>query len=98
MTRRDDYRTRLQSMDPYAWDDYLIAESALPGPRANLELAQAAADVGDEAQFAGWLNLGLEAAPEDSATLFLPVCGAIGVGRIVSEGREGADSAASTRH
>jgi hypothetical protein len=88
MTRVDDYRAYLRSLDRRSWDDYLVAGSALPGPRANLELAQAAADVGEESQFSRWLALGLDEAPEDSARLFLPICGAIGFGRLVAEGRD----------
>jgi hypothetical protein len=87
MTRIGDYRAHLQSLDPSSWDDYLVTESALPGPRANLELAQAAADTGEEAQFSRWLELGPDQAPQDSARLFLPICGAIGLGRLIAEGR-----------
>ena len=36
-----------------AWRDYLIEHSGLPGPRGNLELAQAVALEGNEAMFAG---------------------------------------------
>jgi hypothetical protein len=87
MTRRDDYRIHLQRLDSAGWEDYLVAESALPGPRANLELAEAVADLAEEAQLREWLNLGPDAAPDDSARLFLPICGAIGLGRLVAEGR-----------
>jgi hypothetical protein len=89
VTRQDKYRAHLQALERSEWDTYLLAESALPGSRANLELAQATADVGDEAQLQRWLDLGPEAAPEDSATLFLPMCGAIGLGRILAEGKTG---------
>jgi hypothetical protein len=88
MSRIDGYQAHLRSLDPSSWDDYLVAQSALPGPRANLELAQAAADTGEETQFSRWLELGADQAPEDSARLFLPMCGVIGLGRLVAEGRE----------
>jgi hypothetical protein len=87
MTRRDEYRAHLQALDRDQWQTCLVAESALPGPRANLELAEAAADLAEEAQLLEWLNLGPDAAPESSASVFLPVCGAIGLGRLVAEGR-----------
>lgn len=43
MSKIADYREQLKSMD--YWDDYLIKESRPPGPRANLELAYAVADL-----------------------------------------------------
>ena len=59
-------------------DAYLRTRSGLPGPRANLELAHAAADLGDERTFRRWLASGDE---------FLATCGAIGVGRLIADGR-----------
>jgi hypothetical protein len=61
------------------WDTHLRKHSGLPGARANLELAEAAADVGDEPVFRRWLGSGDE---------YLPLCGAIGIGRLVAEGRD----------
>ncbi|MBI5231536.1 MAG: hypothetical protein HY876_05145, partial [Coriobacteriales bacterium] len=46
-----------------SWREYLLANSGLPGPRGNLELAAAVADVGDEAFF---LEL-LDENPPDAA-------------------------------
>ena len=40
------YTEKLRSLKD--WDSYLQEESGLPGPRGNLELAQAFADLGDE--------------------------------------------------
>lgn len=37
MSKADDYRRKLQTLD--SWDAYLLQESGLPGPRGNLELA-----------------------------------------------------------
>jgi hypothetical protein len=59
---------------------YLLAHSGLPGPRANLELAQAAADRTDEATLRRWLT---------DVREYLALCGAIGVGRLVAEGHAG---------
>ncbi len=47
MSKRDDYRQTLRGLDD--WEPYLLAESGLPGPRGNIELAQAVAERGDEA-------------------------------------------------
>ena len=45
MSKRNEYRQTLRGLDD--WDPYLLAESGLPGPRGNIELAQAVADEGD---------------------------------------------------
>jgi hypothetical protein len=65
-------------MRPDQWDGYLRTSSGLPGPRANLELAQAAADLGEERAFRRWL------ASDDE---YLALCGAIGIGRLIAQGR-----------
>ena len=46
MTKIEEYREILRSLDN--WDAYLLEQSGLPGPRSNLELAQAAAEVAAE--------------------------------------------------
>lgn len=84
MSRIDQYRAHLQQLCD--WEFYLLAESRLPGPRANLELAQAVADEGDESQFRRWLALDAAAAPVNTPGEFLPVCGAMGLGRLLAEG------------
>lgn len=68
------------------WDDYLLAHSGLPGTRANLELVQAVADLGDRARFEGWLALTPDHAPTNAPPVFLVVCGVVGLGRLVAEG------------
>ena len=69
------------------WDDLLLKESGLPGPRANLELVQAAADLGTAEQFRRWLALGPESTPAKTALEFLPLCGVVGLGRLLAEGQ-----------
>ncbi len=54
------------------------ASSGLPGPRANLELAQAVADLGDLALFERFAG---------SADEYLALCGCAGLGRLAAEGR-----------
>ncbi len=84
MAKCDAYRQALRGLAD--WDGYLLKESGLPGPRANLELVQAAADLGTPEQFRGWLALGPAATPPKTALEFLPVCGAVGLGRLLAEG------------
>ena len=64
--------------------------SGLPGPRANLELVAAAADVVPEARLRQWASLGPTDAPAGTATEFLPVCGAVGLGRLMVESADDA--------
>lgn len=74
--------------------DYLCAHSALPGPRGNLELAYAWADVCGQAEPAlaerlrlacqQWLALSAEQAPVNDPAEFLPFCGALGLGALAA--------------
>jgi hypothetical protein len=68
VTRVDDYRATLRDLED--WAPYLIAESRLPGPRANLELAHAAALEGDPRQLATL---------RESDHEFLVMCGVMGL-------------------
>lgn len=86
MTRKvEEYRDQLRSR-PRPWDAFLLEESRLPGPRANLELVHAAAEEGDRDQFLAMLEHSPEQAPTGSREEFLPVCGAVGLGRCIAEG------------
>jgi hypothetical protein len=85
MGKTDDYRSVLRRLDD--WDQYLLDESRLPGPRANLELAHAVAEEGDLERFRRCLAYGPDEAPYGSTLEFLPVCGVIGLGRVLSEGQ-----------
>jgi hypothetical protein len=87
MSKTKRYREILSTPDE--WDAFLLAESGLPGPRANLELVQAVADVGDEARFRRYLAFDAVQAPTNSAAEFLPVCGVVGLGRLLAEGHTG---------
>jgi hypothetical protein len=83
MTSGDDYVDQLRrARDPIA---FLRKHSNLPGPRANLELAQAAADVADEPALRRWIAVGSGNAPTDE---FLVLCGVIGLGKLVAEGKK----------
>jgi hypothetical protein len=82
MTKHDDYVSELGLMSEKI--TFLRQHSGLPGPRGNLELVQAAADVGREPEFREWIAAGCGDEPTDE---FLVVCGVVGLGRLVVEGR-----------
>ena len=86
MTKLETYRAALRDLPAADWEPYLLAHSNLPGPRGNLELAQAAAEVGDEAQFRRWAGLGPVVAPENMPACFLAFCGVVGLGAMMARG------------
>jgi hypothetical protein len=51
MSKIEEYRASLSRLDAAAWPAYLTEHSGLPGPRGNIELGQAVADVGEPATF-----------------------------------------------
>lgn len=69
------------------WDTYLMQESGLPGPRGNLELIQAVAEIGDEERFLHLISFTPEKAPVNSQQEFLSACGTVGLGRLITEGK-----------
>ena len=85
MKKVDNYRDILSKLDH--WDNYLRAESNLPGPRGNLELAHAAADLGDRERFEYFLTFDPLRAPVNSPDEFLAFCGVEGLGRLIAEGQ-----------
>ena len=85
MSKTDSYREILHGTED--WDAYLRQESGLPGPRGNIELAQAVAAEGQESQFQHWLALDADQAPTNSPAEFLPFCGVLGLGRLTAEGK-----------
>lgn len=84
MNKVDHYRSCLQKLD--SWDDYLLQESGLPGPRGNLELARAAVLEGSRADFNRWLTYTPDIAPTNNPGEFLAFCGTFGMGKLVCEG------------
>jgi hypothetical protein len=84
MTKADVYRAKLRALDD--WDAYLLKESGLPGPRGNLELAQAVADEGTRQLFRRYLTYTADEAPVNSPYEFLSFCGVVGLGRLLAEG------------
>jgi hypothetical protein len=84
MGKVEDYRRQLNGMD--AWDEYLKNESRLPGPRANLELAYAAAWEGTVQRLLGYASLDEAQAPENTPECFLAICGVLGIGVLAARG------------
>ncbi|CAN7519633.1 HEAT repeat domain-containing protein [Arthrobacter sp. LjRoot14] len=76
MTKRSDYRAVLESLPADQWVAYLNQESGLPGPRGNIELAEAFADVADPV---------LIRRCAESQDEYLATCGAVGFGRLLAE-------------
>jgi len=78
------YCRKLANLD--VWEPYLLRESGLPGPRGNLELAQAVATTGTLQQFQVLLLNGPDQAPYGTSNEFLAVCGVVGLGAVAARG------------
>jgi hypothetical protein len=81
----DFYVEKLRSLKD--WDTFLLAESGLPGPRGNLELAQAFAEIGDEKLIQKYISINPSDAPGNSAEVFLTFCGVVGLGTLINRGK-----------
>lgn len=79
MSKIDDYSHALKKLND--WIPFLKKESGLPGPRGNLELAHAVAQVGNKKQFEQLLSLEAE---ENTPEVFLVFCGVLGLGRLAA--------------
>jgi hypothetical protein len=84
MSKVDEYRRTLRDLK--AWRPYLLAESGLPGPRGNLELAKAAALEIDPSQIDAFLSIPIGQAPENTSQVFLVFCAVLGLGRLIAAG------------
>lgn len=88
MSKTEEHARTLAGLaDP---EPYLLEHSGLPGPRGNIELAQAAADVRSATELRQWAALDAGAAPTGTADEFLSFCGVVGLGRLLAEGDAGA--------
>ncbi len=85
MTARTAHLTALHALAPSRWPSYFTAHSGLPGPRANLELAQAVAEIADAAALRSF------AGSDDE---FTALCGVIGLGRLLAAAPEASGEAA----
>jgi HEAT repeat protein len=84
MGKTEYYRKTLRTLADL--DRFLLQESGLPGPRANLELVNVVADEGTEAQFKHFLTFDQMRAPRNSQQEFLAVCGVVGMGQLLTQG------------
>ncbi len=84
MSKIELYRQKLRELAD--WDDYLLQESGLPGPRGNIELAQVVAEEGQQELFERYLTYTHKLAPVNSPYEFLAFCGVLGLGRLLAEG------------
>lgn len=69
------------------WELFLLGESGLPGPRGNLELAQAVALEGNLEQFNYFLSFTPELASVNDPHEFLAFCGVLGLGFLAADGQ-----------
>jgi hypothetical protein len=81
------YGQVLSALPLQEWEPFLVAESGLPGPRGNLELVQAVAALGNRAMFEQLLAWGPDEAPTNTPGEFLAVCGVVGMGRLLAQGK-----------
>ena len=85
-SKRATYAEVLLALPPSEWATYLRRESTLPGPRGNLELMHAAADVGAEAQFPDWIATSPADMAGDDPGILPLMAGLVGLGRLAAEG------------
>jgi hypothetical protein len=71
------YAEELTAIDHADWAAYLTERSGLPGPRGNIELAQAVADVGSLDDFEALISTDDE---------YLTFCGVVGLGAVLAAG------------
>lgn len=79
MSKHNDFLEMLSKLDN--WIPFLKKESGLPGPRGNLELAHAVAQVGNKKQFEQLLSFEAE---ENTPEVFLIFCGVLGLGKLAA--------------
>jgi hypothetical protein len=84
VSRRDDEDAAFRAAADR--EGYLRSHSALPGPRANLELLDVASAAASRADLERWASLGPDAAPENTPDCFLACVGTVGLGRLVASG------------
>jgi hypothetical protein len=87
MAGREAYAKHLSGLRE--WRPYLVRNSGLPGPRGNIELAQAVADLGTAELFRRYLDLDESKTATDSEKEYLVFCGVLGLGRLAAEGAGG---------
>lgn len=71
------------------WIRFLLEQSNLPGPRANLELLWVVVARGDESFFNRCLEHDEQSAPTNTPGEFVAACGAAGIGKLICNGNSG---------
>ena len=89
MGTREVYAHELRHLGAAQWPGYLGERSGLPGPRGNIELAQAVADVGVPAFFDRLIETDDE---------YLVFCGVVGLGRELAEDADTDEARAEAEH
>ena len=84
MSKQSEYVEALKRLTD--WEEFLKANSALPSPRANLELIYAVIEVYDATKMSRYLDWDESKAPGDSPEGFLTVCAVAGLGKAIAEG------------
>ncbi|OGO29485.1 MAG: hypothetical protein A2W33_09115 [Chloroflexi bacterium RBG_16_52_11] len=84
MSKIDEYHQKLKELKD--WTPYLRKNSGLPGPRGNLELAQAVAEQITKGQIEEFLSIPPEQAGENTPGVFLVFCGVLGLGKLAAGG------------
>jgi hypothetical protein len=85
LSKIEGYLTVLKTLDN--WDEYLMTNSNLPGPRGNLELIYAVAATGREVFFKRFIDADNPSADGNTPEDFLTMCAVVGLGRLVAEGK-----------
>jgi hypothetical protein len=91
MGRVDEYREKLKTLKD--WEAYLLKESRLPGPRANLELLAAYIEEAPPDMVRRYASLPAAQSAEGTAREFLAVCGVAALGRLLAKGESKAAAA-----
>jgi hypothetical protein len=89
VSRRTDYVARMHAGE--APEAIAAAESGLPGPRGNLELIAAIADVADAPTLLAWAAEGPDAVSGNEPHTVLVMAGIVGIGRLLADGWRGPD-------
>src|SRR6266545_5707740 len=84
MTKINDYRQTLRQLKD--WVPYLKKNSGLPGPRGNLELAEAVSEEANRQQIEEFLSIPREKAQENTPEVFLVFCGVVSLGKLIAGG------------
>ena len=87
VSRRTDYVLRMQAGERA--EAIVEAESGLPGPRGNLELVAAIADVADAATLLARSSEGPDIVGGNEPRIVLVMAGIVGLGRLLSDGWRG---------